>query len=467
MIRETNNTRGALMGAAGVARFRRKLASPLVALLAVLVALVPIVSYSLPGLGISISFVNDGPTDAERAGSLWVGVEQGESVTRTMNIRSLSDDTTQALEFEIFDIIRTDAGKVTDYSKPSRLTPWLVVSPESAKVGPGETITVTLTFSAPEDAQDEAFDAVLRVLASGEDSAQESDETGTKAIVKTKLAIEANLWLGVGDALTLEPNFEIESVDGALIDDKKYIRIFFRNNGIVSIQPAGRFQLSDPVFVDRIFEPVDFEAQEILAGQLGFVDVPVPDDLIDGVYRSFVTAQSGSVRKTQLFEGELVFDDPSALSIPDVAIRIGIFVLAALGLVFGVRLLRSSSRAPEPKEPRPSRFSKRGTASRKVSAEAPAAESQATLDLLRQMVEKLEAQQVEIRKLAESVPVKPTPKTTGPKAPTKPTAAKPKAKAQTLPKASAPKTGVVRKPAAKEAAAKSAPKTRSSTAKKD
>ena len=380
LISDTSNTHGAPPGAMGVDRFHVKMVAGLVTILASLIALLPIVGHALPGLGISISMVNDGPTDAERSGSLWVGVEQGQSVTRTMNIRSLSDDTTQSLEFELYDIIRNDGEKVTDYSQPSKLTPWLVVSPDSPEVEPGETISVTLTFSAPEDADDAVFDAVLRVLASGVAVEDTSEDEGTKAIVKTKLAIEANLWLGVGDALTLEPNFEIESVDGALIGGQKYIRIFIRNNGLVAIEPTGRFQLSDPAFAERVFEPVDFEFEEIGSGQLGFVDVPVPDDVVDGIYRSFVTAQSGSVRKTQLFEGQIVFDDPNALSVSDLAIRLGIFIIASLGLVMGVRLLRSKPKTPNETE------------------SAANANSEDSIEQLRQTVERLEAQLVAINR---------------------------------------------------------------------
>jgi hypothetical protein len=455
--RETIDTRGALLGTTGVGRFRKKIAPTVAVLTALLVSMVPMVGYSLPGLGISISFVNDGPTDAERAGSLWVGVEQGESVTRTMNIKSLSDDTTQSLEFELFDIVRVDGRKETDYTKPSKLTPWLVVSPVAPEVAPGETISVTLTFSAPEDSRDEAFDAVLRILASGVDGDDVDAEGGTKAIVKTKLAIEANLWLGVGDALTLEPNFEIDSVDGALIDEQKYIRIFFRNNGIVSIEPEGRFQLSDPAFVDRIFEPIDFEAEEILAGQLGFVDVLISDDVIDGVYRSFVTAQSGSVRKTQLFEGEIVFDDPNALAIPELALRIGVFVIATLGLVFGVRMLRSSSKTPGTKTPKAPRAAKLSKLSRTEPKQTALPESKDPLELLRQMMERLESQQGEGRKQTESVPVKQPERTVRSKAPAQGTPTPTKAKAQS---ATSTKAAAARKPVGQETADLTKPATK-------
>jgi len=147
-------------------------------------------------------------------------------------------------------------------------------------------------------------------------------------------------------------------VDGALINEEKFVRVFFENTGISPVAPVGRFQLSDPNFVDRVFEPVDFKMPEIRGGEVAFTDIPVASDLEDGFFRVFVTAQSGEVRITRLFEANLVFDDPNKLSIPDLALRIGGFVLAALGLVFGVRLIRGgktkekSARKPRSKSRR-------------------------------------------------------------------------------------------------------------------
>jgi hypothetical protein len=82
----------------------------------------------------------------------------------------------------------------------------------------------------------------------------------------------------------------------------------------------------------------------IRTNQQGYVDVPVQQQLEDGYYRSFVIAQHGGVRKTEIFEGELVFDDPNLLTIPDFLLR-GALLVAALGaLVFGYRLIRSSNK---------------------------------------------------------------------------------------------------------------------------
>jgi hypothetical protein len=439
-------------------------------LLAALLALVlvPGIALGSEGLGISVSFERSEQTDAELAGSVWVGVEPGAQATRTITIESLSSDTAQQLEFEIFDQIRVDGVSETDFSQPGFITPWVSFEPANPILPPGESVSVEMTLTIPLGAEEQAYETVLRVLGGAVDLETAADPNApTQAIVGTKIAIDSGMWVGIGDALSLAPDFEITGVDGALIDESNFVRIFFQNTGIMPIRPIGTFQLSDPSFAERVFVPVEFRGPEILSGSFGYVDVPVEPDVVDGFYRTFVTAQSGTVRKTQLFEGELVFDDPDALSIPEVAIRIGMFVLAALGLVFGVRLLRSGSRTPATKSSKAPRAAKPPKLSRAAAAQPALPESPDALELLRQMVEKLESQQVEIRKLAESVPGKPAPRATRPKTSTKPTAAKPKAKAQTLPKTSAPKTTVVRKPATKEAAAKSAPKTRSSTAKKD
>ena len=48
------------------------------------------------------------------------------------------------------------------------------------------------------------------------------------------------------------------------------------------------------------------------------------------------------MRKTEIFEGQIVFDDPNALTLPDVLLRGALFLVALGGLVFGYRMIRSS-----------------------------------------------------------------------------------------------------------------------------
>lgn len=301
-------------------------------------------SLALPGLGFSVSFTPTGESGAEAAGSIWMGLEQGTLGTREIVIRSQSDDTTQMLDFEIYDQVLVDGEREVDYSELSELADWVSFSPRNPQIGPGESVTVVMTVDVPEDAQDRAHDLNLRVLATAVGTSSNTNEVGAKAVLGTRIAIDATAWIGVGDALDLAPNFEIEGVDGVLINSQKFIRLFFANRGLVTIKPEGRLQLSDPAFADRIFEPLEFKAPEFGDGESGYVDVPVGDEVTDGFYRTFVTAESAGVRKTALFEGELIFDDPSKLTISEVAIRIAGFLAGAAGIAIALRLMRHRSK---------------------------------------------------------------------------------------------------------------------------
>lgn len=327
------------------------------AVLLPLAILVPLPASAGTGLGISISFDKAEQTDAESAGSIWAGGEQGTSLTRTIRVRSTSDDVAQALEFIVYDQIIENDEKITDFKNTSKVASWVSFSPENAIVAPGGETTVVMTINIPEAADDESINLTLRVMAgSAGDITQGLEENvGVQAVIGSKIAIDSNFWLGVGDAMELMPNFEILGVDGVLLNETRYIRVFFENTGLVPLALGGRFQLSDPAFQDLVYEPIDFRVRAIDAGDLGFVDVEVPLETADGFYRSFVTAQHSGVRKTEVFEGNLVFDDPGLLTVPELLIRIGLFLIGGIGLVFGVRLIRGSrNSAPEdaPVKPR-------------------------------------------------------------------------------------------------------------------
>jgi hypothetical protein len=301
-------------------------------------------AFAAPGLGISVSFEKADQTDAEMTGSIWAGGDQGAQLTRTILVKSLSDNVTQAISFEIYDQILVNDEITTDTSIPSRISDWVTFSPAEPIVRPGGEVRVNMTIDIPDDAPDGAFDATLRVMAGSVENLEEigNDSNGVKAVVGTRLAMDSGMWLGVGDALDLMPNFEIIGVDGVLLEGTKYVRVFFENTGLVPLRLSGRLQLADAAFAELVYDPVDFLVPQIRTNQQGYVDVPVQQQLEDGFYRSFVLAQHGGVRKTEIFEGQIVFDDPNALTIPDVLLR-GALLLAALGaLVFGYRMIRSS-----------------------------------------------------------------------------------------------------------------------------
>jgi hypothetical protein len=299
-----------------------------------------------PGLGISVSFERADQTDAEVTGRIWAGGEQGSKLTRTILVRSLSDDVTQEISFAIHDQILVNAELTTDYDVPSRISNWVTFSPEKPLLRPGGEVRITMTIEIPSNAADEAFEATLRVLSGAVENLEEIEEgeDGVKAVVGTRLAIDSGMWLGVGDALELMPNFEIIGVDGVLLEGTKYVRVFFENTGLVPLRLTGRLQLADASFADLVYEPQDFIVPQIRTNEDGYVDVSVQPEIEDGNYRSFVIAQHGGVRKTEIFEGELVFDDPSLITLPDFLLR-GALLVAALGaLVFGYRMIRSSTK---------------------------------------------------------------------------------------------------------------------------
>jgi hypothetical protein len=117
-----------------------------------------------PGLGISVSFERADQTDAEVTGSIWAGGEQGSKLTRTILVRSLSDDVTQEISFAIHDQILVNGETTTDYDVPSRISNWVTFSPEKPLLRPGGEVRISMTIEIPSNAADEAFDATLRVL---------------------------------------------------------------------------------------------------------------------------------------------------------------------------------------------------------------------------------------------------------------------------------------------------------------
>jgi len=195
---------------------------------------------------------------------------------------------------------------------------------------------------------------------------------------------------------------------------------------------------------------------EIQGGEIAFVDIPVAADLEDGFFRVFVTAQSGEVRITRLFEATLVFDDPNKLAISDLAIRIAGFVLAALGLVFGVRLIRGNGQKviKEPKEPRgsaPARVKavRKPRQLLKLRSEAEATKVEDPMEAIQAAIARMEKQFQELNQ--EIATAKPAPR----RKPSPRPKAAPKPKSSPAPQVKKPVTQSAKQPS-KKAPAKDA-----------
>lgn len=274
----------------------------------------PELAHSEP-LGISVEVL---PTSQGNQAGLkndiaWFAVEPGERTSRTISIESYSN-LDQALEFEVLDFRYENGERSVNTKSSSKTSEWFSVSETDMVVPAGETREFNLTFAVPTRAEQRGFEGVLRVVASGiKDAVDTSESPSTQADLVGRMAIAVPFWLGVGDALDLLPDFEILSIEGLRIDGNPYLQVDISNTGSVPLFLEGSAQFVDPLFEERVFDPVDFELSEIPVGSVGSAQVRLHPDITDGDWQVFVAAEQAEVRKTELFEARIIFRDPDAI----------------------------------------------------------------------------------------------------------------------------------------------------------
>lgn len=316
----------------------------LIALLVlIMTGLVMTPAYSADSLGIGLTVipVNDG-TNANLSfnNRLWFGIEQGQSFTRQIEVSS-SSTIAQKVEMQLFDVLYDNGLRGIRTDRASTTTPWVKFSPASVVLPPKGKANISMTYTIPTDAPDSSYEAFLRVNASAVNlpKSQESKDGGVRVVLAGSAAIDLPVWLGVGDPINLKSDFEISGVFGALIGGEKKLRVIVKNSGKTPLGLDGSVQLTDAAFSDRTFGPFSYRSPEIQPGQESFIDIAMPDEVTEGRWKIFVVAEQGSIRKSKVFEEELTFK-PLGTGFP---IQFLIVILAIIGLVFGWRLIRSSS----------------------------------------------------------------------------------------------------------------------------
>ena len=305
------------------------------------------------GISVSVESSDEENVAGLRNDSVWFTVEPGESMSRTVTIRS-SSDLDQEIQFELYDFLYTNNSRSIAIDSPSATSEWFSVEEDSLVVPSGEARQFTLTYSIPADAEERSYEGVLRVAAtSAEGLAAANEGEGTRAVVGGRLAIDVPFWVGIGDALNLLPNFEINSIEGLLIEGRPVLEVEIENTGPVPLFLQGTVQLADPVFADRIFDPVDFRLNTVPSDGTGFARVELNPEITDGDWRVLVTAEQAEVRKTRLFETEIVFRDPNA--IPDwwPAVQIALVVIFGAVAAVSLQALRKSRRQKSDDDPQP------------------------------------------------------------------------------------------------------------------
>lgn len=311
------------------------------------------------GLRVQIEMSSD-PSNRSSSHELWFTGEKSQDITRRITVTSLSE-IPQRLDFLLYDPIVVNGVSSMDFTKPGRYQDWLSASPSNRIINPGEQLTFELTISVPAGTDDLGANGILRVLANQALEPEiDNSAGGFRAVVQGGAAIDLAFQLGVGAALALLPQFSIESVGGVLLESGNYLRIFFRNEGALPIKLAGSLQLSDAVFSDRVFGPYEFRTPEIAASQVGYLDIPAEEGIVEGDYTAYVVAEQLGVRETRLFDVYIEYLPPGTLKFWDIAPWAIAGIFFAVMMVLGIRLLRSSGPtdprpARQPKSPRPER----------------------------------------------------------------------------------------------------------------
>jgi hypothetical protein len=318
----------------------KKMIALLVLIMAGLV-MTPAYSADSLGIGLTVIPVNDG-TNANLSfnNRLWFGIEQGQSFTRQIEVSS-SSTIAQKVEMQLFDVLYDNGLRGIRTDRASATSPWVEFSPASVVLPPKGKANVSMTYTIPMNAPDSSYEAFLRVNASAVNlpKSQESKDGGVRVVLAGSAAIDLPVWLGVGDPINLKSDFEISGVFGALIGGEKKLRVIVKNSGKTPLGLDGSVQLTDAAFSDRTFGPFFYRSPEIQPGQESFIDIAMPDEVTEGRWKIFVVAEQGSIRKSKVFEEELTFK-PLGTGFP---IQFLIVILAIIGLVFGWRLIRSSS----------------------------------------------------------------------------------------------------------------------------
>ncbi len=316
------------------------------------------------GIGLTVIPVNDG-TNANLSfnNRLWFGIEQGQSFTRQIEISS-SSAIAQKVEMQLFDVLYDNGARGIRTDRASATSPWVEFSPASVVLPPKGKANVSMTYTIPMNAPDSSYEAFLRVNASAVSlpKSQESKDGGVRVVLAGSAAIDLPVWLGVGDPINLKSDFEISGVFGALIGGEKKLRVIVKNSGKTPLGLDGSVQLIDAAFSDRTFGPFSYRSSEIQPGQESFIDIAMPDEVTEGRWKIFVVAEQGSIRKSKVFEEELTFK-PLGTGFP---IQFLIVMLGIIGLVFGWRLIRSSSR---PTSKSQSRFRKSELGEKQIAQE--------------------------------------------------------------------------------------------------
>ena len=312
-------------------------------------------SLTMAELGIGVDVIatsDDTPGQLATNRELWFSTTPGGVVSRQLRVISSSDDE-QQISLGIYPLVVVDGEPTIDTTEASETAVWATIEPNNFVLAPRTTETITITYRPPSDVQVGSYEAYVQILVKAVSIDAPQGQGGLRAVVPTALSFKKSLWLGIGnqDGELPVTDFELNGVAGYLRDGKNVVQIRISNTGETPIRPKGNIEFVDPLFPDNRFGPVDFSSPTIMPDEVARTEIDAPDGLTDGAWKVRVTARQGSIQKSEVFDVELTFDDSTSefagrwgwlLALP--WMRIVVALLAAVGLWFGLRLLRGDAK---------------------------------------------------------------------------------------------------------------------------
>lgn len=311
--------------------------------LAISACLLPLPAQASSTLGLSINVLPS--TDAavrkvSTGQALWFVVPPGSSQSREFIVVS-SSSLPEVVTFSLGFLGRVDGNAVFDDAKTADSKEWASFNPSSIALGPHGSARVSFTYSIPGSADIGTHEAYLFATASSAAS-----KSAAEYKVQQNARIAVPVFLGVGTSEQIESDFEIKGLQGSTTDGHHNVRIFFQNTGKTPIHLDGNIQLSSAVFKSDVIGPLIFNSETIRAGEKAFVDVPVPDAMVEGKYDAFIQASQGAITKTAHITANISFKGPNPLI--GYALRGGLILFFLLVIYFAWRYLKRTKKETKP-----------------------------------------------------------------------------------------------------------------------
>lgn len=311
--------------------------------LASLALLLPMPAQASSSLGLSINVIPSDNPEVRKVStgqSLWFVVPPGSSQTREFIIVS-SSSKPEVVDFSLGFLGRVDGEAVFDDAKVADSKGWASFSPSTITLPAHGTTKVTFTYSIPSGTDIGTHEAFLFATAS---SANSKSDAEYKVPQNARIAMP--VFLGVGTTDQIRSDFEIKGLQGSTADGHHNARIFFQNTGKTPIHLDGNIQLSSAVFKSDVIGPLLFNSVTIRAGEKAFVDVPVPDTMVEGKYDAFIQASQGAITKTAHITTDISFNGPNPII--GYAIRGGFVFFFLLVIYFAWRYLKRTKKEVRP-----------------------------------------------------------------------------------------------------------------------